>query len=93
MPRPLVRPERINSPQTQELGRRLRVFREAKGVSQEQLAFETGVNRTYIGNLERGRINPTLYNIMRVAEAVGVDPGELVKGLPPLRLSPPERGA
>lgn len=53
------------------------------GVSQEKLAELAGVHRTYIGHLERGEVNCTLYNIIRVAAALEVDPGVLISGLRP----------
>jgi transcriptional regulator with XRE-family HTH domain len=52
-------------------------------VSQERLAESAGLHRTYVGHLERGEVNPSLHNIVRIAEALGVDPAELVKGLRP----------
>lgn len=52
-------------------------------VSQERLAEMSGLHRTYIGHVERGEVNPALYNIVRIAAVLGVDPGELVKGLRP----------
>lgn len=53
-------------------GKRLRELREAKGVSQESLAHEAGLDRTYISSVERGQRNISLENIERLAEALGV---------------------
>jgi transcriptional regulator with XRE-family HTH domain len=58
------------------------------GLSQEKLAFVCGFHRTYVGNLERGEVNPSLSNILRVATGLGVDPGELIRGLGPVNLPP-----
>lgn len=55
--------------------------REVARISQETLGELAGVHRTYVGHLERGEVNPTLYSIVRVATALEVDPGALVKGL------------
>lgn len=44
------------------------------GLSQEELAEQAGVHRTYIGMLERAEKNVTIYNIERVAQALGVEP-------------------
>jgi predicted transcriptional regulator len=52
-------------------------------LSQEGLADRTGVHRTYIGHVERGEVNPTLWSIIRIAASLGVDPAELVSGLRP----------
>ncbi|MGQ0832266.1 MAG: helix-turn-helix domain-containing protein [Microthrixaceae bacterium] len=52
-------------------------------VSQEALADRCGLHRTYIGHVERGEVNVSLFNIVRIAEALGIDPAELVSGLRP----------
>lgn len=44
------------------------------GLSQEQLAFETELHRTYISGVERGVRNPTVLVIDRLAKALGVPP-------------------
>jgi transcriptional regulator with XRE-family HTH domain len=64
-------------------GERVRAIRERLGMSQEALAAGTRLHRTYIGSVERGERNLSLRNIVRLAEALGVDPGELVAGLRP----------
>lgn len=55
------------------LGRNLRSFREAKGVSQEEFARELGFHRTYLGALERGERNLSLKSVERLSELTGVD--------------------
>lgn len=69
----------------QEIGRRIRQHREAlvPAVSQERLADEAGLHRTYIGHVERGEVNVTVFNLVRIAGALRVDPAELVRGLHP----------
>lgn len=49
-----------------------------QGISQELLAERAGVHRTYVGMLERGEKNVTIYNIERIAHALGVDPASLL---------------
>lgn len=68
-----------------EFGTRVRRARERLDpfVSQEDLAERAGVHRTYVGHLENGRGSPTLDTIVRIAAALGVDPGELVAGMRP----------
>lgn len=61
-------------------GRRVRSLRLQIGVSQEELAAKTGIHRTYMGAVERGERNICLRNIVRLAKALGVDPGELFSG-------------
>ena len=58
-------------------GRRVRELRLGKSLSQEKLAFEAGVHRTYLGGIERGERNPTLKNIALIARALGVSLAEL----------------
>ena len=55
----------------------VRKSRERLGLSQESLADFTGVHRTYIGGIERGERNPSLLNILRIAEALEIQPSAL----------------
>lgn len=57
----------------------LRRIRRAKGLSQEALAVDAGVNRTYLGNLERGTQYVGLEIIGRLADALQVEPTEFLK--------------
>jgi transcriptional regulator with XRE-family HTH domain len=59
-------------------GKGLRELREARGLSQEALAFEAGLHRTYISSVERGERNVSLVNIERLAVALMAKPSELV---------------
>lgn len=51
----------------------------SRGRSQEALAHEAGLDRTYVSSCERGRLNIGLLNIYRLAAALGVSPEELLK--------------
>jgi transcriptional regulator with XRE-family HTH domain len=62
------------------LGRNVREARQRAGMSQEQLAFEAGMKRSYVSDLERGTRNPSLKAIGRLASALGIPPHELLKG-------------
>lgn len=55
-----------------QFGENLRRLRKLKGVSQEQLAFEAELDRSFVGQVERGERNLSLLNIHRLAEALGV---------------------
>ena len=59
-------------------GRAIRELRRDRGISQEQLGYDSGLHRTYVGGIERGERNPSLTNILRIAEALGVQPSELL---------------
>ena len=61
------------------VGIRIRELRLAKGFSQEALADEAGVHRTYMGSVERGERNISLDNIVRIARALKVAPGALLQ--------------
>ena len=62
------------------LGRNLRAHRESKGLSQEAFADLVGVHRTYMGGVERGERNLTLRSVERIADLIGIDPGDLICG-------------
>ena len=55
-----------------DFGNKIRELRMKKGWSQEDLAFETGFHRTYIGMIERGERNPSLKSIVKFSEAFEV---------------------
>lgn len=64
-----------------EFGRRVRDKRIAMGLSQEALAAECDLHRTYIGSVERGERNVSLINLLIIARALGIDTSSLVRGL------------
>lgn len=68
---------------TRILGERVRERRQALGLSQETMAHEIGIHWTFLGQVERGQRNLNLHNLVKIAEGLGVDPAELVKGLKP----------
>ena len=61
------------------LGRNLRAYRQARGLSQEAFADLLGVHRTYMGGVERGERNLTLRSVERLAERIGVEPLNLLR--------------
>ena len=71
------------SPTTFELGKRVRAHREAQGLTQEQLADRCELDWTFLGKVERGQRSPRLHNLLKIAHGIGIDPGELIKGMKP----------
>jgi len=53
-------------------------LRRQRGWSQESLALESGLARSYLGGVERGQRNIALVNICRLAQALGLPPSELL---------------
>lgn len=62
-------------------GEVLRKLREEKGLSQEQLGFESGFHRTYISQLERGQKSPSLKTLFGIAGALEIKPSEIISQL------------
>lgn len=62
----------------QTFGRNVRRVRVSKGLTLEALAHEVGLSYSYIGEVERGRRNPTLRVVERIAGALDVRPLELL---------------
>lgn len=63
-------------------GQAIRDVRNRRGVSQEGLALQCGLDRTYISGIERGTRNPSLTNILKIAAALEVGPAELFAEIP-----------
>ncbi|MFA4995712.1 MAG: helix-turn-helix transcriptional regulator [Patescibacteria group bacterium] len=62
---------------TKKFGQRIRDERTKQGISQEELGFRTGLDRTYISGIERGERNPSLKNIAKIAIALKINLNEL----------------
>ena len=62
-----------------QVGRNVQRLRADKGWSQEELAFEAGLHRTYVSGVERGIRNPTVEVLGQIAKALGVPPGDLLR--------------
>jgi transcriptional regulator with XRE-family HTH domain len=54
------------------LGKNVRKYRQQQKLTQEQLAFEAKIDLTYVGGIERGKRNPSLLVMVRIADALGV---------------------
>lgn len=60
------------------LGQNVRRLREANGWSQEDYADRAGIHRTYVSDIERGRRNPTITVVEKLARPLGVSTGSLL---------------
>lgn len=62
----------------ERLGHNVRQFRRERGLSQEGLALEAGLDRTYVSGVERGIRNPTIMILEKLAVALRVKPADLL---------------
>lgn len=61
------------------VGANIRRLRKAKGLTQEQLAHESGVAMRYVAGVERAEENPSLRFLVKIADALCTEPGELFR--------------
>ncbi|MBY5938096.1 helix-turn-helix domain-containing protein [Marinobacter nauticus] len=66
--------ERLNT----ALGAKLVEVRKSRGFTQEQLAYASGIDRSYVGKIERGQVNLTIKKLYILAECLGCHPCELL---------------
>lgn len=64
------------------VGANVRALREERELSQEELGFEAGIDRTYVSGVERGVRNPTITVLERLAKGLKVDPAVLLQRTP-----------
>jgi len=67
-------------------GQHVRQRRKAKGITLEAFAHDVGLSYSYVGELERGRRNPTLKIVERIASALETDPLALLSPTPAKRM-------
>lgn len=65
-------------PENIAFGNRVENLRREKKLSQEELAFECGINRTYIGEIERGEKTPSLITIVKISDGFKISKSELM---------------
>lgn len=56
----------------QKIAEKIRRIRKEKGMSQEELALKAGLNRAYVGYIERGERNPSINTLAKIAKALKV---------------------
>ena len=59
-----------------QIGSRIRAIREARGISQEQMAMDAGLDRAYYGRIERGEVNVAALNLLKIAASLEAEVGE-----------------
>jgi len=69
-----------------QIGANIRRLRRDRGWSQEELAFQSGLHRTYVSGVERGTRNPTVLIVKELADALNVSPARLLE---PIRAPEP----
>lgn len=74
-------PSLSGAPALLALGKAIRAERINKGMAQEVLAYEAGVDRSYLGGIERGEHNVAIINLIKIANALGVKLSELLTSL------------
>lgn len=65
--------------EAQKLGQNLKRIRTGKGISQGDIVRKLGMPKSFVSNIENGKTNPTLATIAKLAKAIGVSVGELMK--------------
>lgn len=63
------------------LGKRIRSLRRAAGISQDRLALACGLDRGYMGRIERGEMNISVVTLYKIADGLGCTASELLLGL------------
>jgi len=60
------------------LGAKIRAMRSRKGYSQDGLALQCGLDRSYMGRIERGEVNITVDKLYQISDLLGCEPAELL---------------
>lgn len=60
------------------LGAKIRGIRKERGISQDSFALKCGLDRSYMGRIERGEVNITVEKLFRIAVELECSPGELL---------------
>lgn len=78
---PIAKINKIKSPALTAFGEAIRQRRKALGYSQESFGDACGIDRSYMGGIERGEHNLALINILKIIDALGVQPSEFFKDM------------
>ncbi len=77
----MAKKKRQKDPTLIRIGENLRKAREKRGLSQEKLAFQAGVHRTYVGGVERGEYNATILTLLRFTRTLGISLRDALRGI------------
>ena len=77
----MAKKKKQKDPTLIRLGENLRKARERRGLSQEELAFQAGVHRTYVGGVERGEYNATILTLLRFTRTLGISLRDALRGI------------
>lgn len=69
----------MNEVELKELGKVIRGKRESRGLTQVELAQKAGLDRNYIGMVERGERNPSYLSLQKIARGLGLSVDEMIK--------------
>jgi transcriptional regulator with XRE-family HTH domain len=69
----------VRSPEHRALGQALRDLRSERAMAQMELAFESGLDRTYVGGIERGERNPSYTSLRRIALVLDIPVSEWIE--------------
>jgi transcriptional regulator with XRE-family HTH domain len=72
-------PTHAGAPALVAIGNVVRGVRSERSISQETLAHDAGVDRSYLGGIERGEHNLTVMNLLRIADQLEIKPSELLQ--------------
>ena len=72
-------PSHAGNPLLIKLGKTIKSLRESQGLSQEDLALVSGLDRSYLGGIERGEHNVAVINLEKIAIALGISLKDLFK--------------
>ena len=72
---------RVPSAAARHVGQRIRTIRDERRLTQDELAVRSGIDGTNIRSYEGGRAMPNVYSLMRIANALETQPGDLLDGL------------
>ena len=74
---PIASPKHALDPALLALGTAIRTLRKAHGISQEELAHRSHIDRSYMSSIERGMQNPGVMTVVQIAAGIGVSVTEL----------------